>query len=197
MNDDALAGRRRASEEDYFRKRDNQLIEQLRIRAEREAERQRMSELLGVADQHLLRTLEGLGFSGETVPLLHIVPLVHIAWVDGMVSTNASNHIIDAAREHGIEEGSAADRRLSEWLGSRLPPGFCSEALHALSAVLQQRPATERRRCIHNLIERCVAVAAASGGILGFRNISKLERNELDQIGRALEQTAGPAPFSD
>ena len=197
MDDDALAGRRRASEEDYFRKRDNQLIEQLRIRAEHETERQRMSEFLGVADQNLLRTLEGLGFSGETVPLLHIVPLVHIAWIDGMVSTSASNHIIDAAREHGIEEGSAADRRLSEWLGNRLSPGFCNEALHALSAVLRQRPATERRRCVQNLIEHCVAVAAASGGILGFWNISKRERNVLDHIGHALEQTTSPATSSD
>jgi hypothetical protein len=197
MNDDALLLRRRASEEDYFRKRDNQLIEQLRIRAEREAERRRMSELLGVADENLLRTLEELGFSGDTVSLLYLVPLVHVAWIDGMVSPSASNHIIEAAREQGIAEGSGADRRLNEWLGSRLPPRFCSEALHALSAVLQQRPPTERRRSIHNLIERCVAVAAASGGILGFRNISKRERNVLDHIGRALEQTSDPATPSD
>jgi hypothetical protein len=35
MNDDALADRRRPSEDDYFRKHDNQLIEEARQRAER------------------------------------------------------------------------------------------------------------------------------------------------------------------
>jgi hypothetical protein len=59
MNDDALADRRRSSDDDYFRKHDNQLIEEARQRAERDAARQRMSERVGTAANALLRTSDG------------------------------------------------------------------------------------------------------------------------------------------
>ena len=59
MNDDALADRRRPSEDDYFRKHDDQLIEEARQRAERDAARQRMSERVGTAANALLRTSDG------------------------------------------------------------------------------------------------------------------------------------------
>jgi uncharacterized membrane protein (UPF0182 family) len=44
-----------------------------------------MSERVGTADDALLRNLEALGLSEETVPLIHVVPLVHIAWSEGTV----------------------------------------------------------------------------------------------------------------
>ena len=92
MSDDALADRR-ASEDEYFRKRDSQLVEEMRRRAARDSARQRMSQRVGVADEDVLRTLEAFGFSEETVLLLHVVPLVHVVWIDGTVSPRASNHI--------------------------------------------------------------------------------------------------------
>jgi hypothetical protein len=58
MSDDGLSDRRRASEEEYFRKRDQQLVEHLRIQAEREAARGRLSQRVGVADDEVLQDLE-------------------------------------------------------------------------------------------------------------------------------------------
>jgi hypothetical protein len=90
MSDDALADRRRASEDDYFRQRDNALIEAMRQQAATDATRERLSQRVGVTDDRVLRTLEALGLSEETVPLLHILPLVHVAWIDGTVSARAT-----------------------------------------------------------------------------------------------------------
>ena len=189
MNDDALADRRRASEDDYFRKRDNQLIEEARQRAERDAARRRMSERVGTADDAILRNLEALGLSEETVPLIHVVPLVHMAWSEGTVSPRVPQHIIEVAREHGIEESSEADRYLGDWLRNKPPVALFDGALLAIRTVLEQTTATERDRYTQKLLERCTAIAAASGGMLGLGKISGSERDVLDHIRDALEQT--------
>src|SRR5262249_20517245 len=51
---DAFADRGRALEEEYFRKREQELIEKLRRRAAAEATRQQLSEQAGVADEEIL-----------------------------------------------------------------------------------------------------------------------------------------------
>jgi len=190
MSDDGLSDRRRASEEEYFRKRDQQLVEHLRSQAEREAARDRLSQRVGVADDAFLQHLETLGFSDRTVSLLHIVPLVHVGWVDGGMSTSVAQRIIVASREHGIEELSEADRLLREWLESRPSDALFDGALQAIRTVLQHQSFSERERYVRNLLEQSTDIASASGGVLGFGKISKNERAILDRIGRELEAAA-------
>jgi hypothetical protein len=96
-------------------------------------------------------------------PCFHIVPLVHVAWIDGTVSARAADHIIAVAREHGIDDKSAGDRLLAESLGSKPSAALFPDALDAISMVLQQQTSVDRRRYIHMLLERCTIVAAASG----------------------------------
>jgi hypothetical protein len=124
------------------------------------------------------------------VPLIHVVPLVHIAWSEGTVSPRVPQHIIEVAREHGIEESSEADRYLGDWLRNKPPVAFFDGALLAIRTVLEQATATERDRYTQKLLERCTAIAAASGGMLGFGKISSSEREVLDHIRDVLEQTS-------
>jgi hypothetical protein len=192
MSDNGLAERRRASEDEYFRRRDQRLVEQLRRQAERDAARERMSQRIGVADNEFLQHLEALGFSDETVILLHFVPLVHVAWADGSMSPSVSQRILKASREHGIQELSEAGRRLREWLDGQPPDALLDGALHAIRTVLRQQSVGERQRYVGNLLEQCTGVAAASGGVLGFGTISKGERQILDRIRRELESLPHP-----
>jgi hypothetical protein len=187
MNDDAFADRRRATEEDYFRKRDNELIDKMRSQTERTGARQRLSERVGGANDDLVQRLEAIGFTEETVLLLHLMPLVHVAWIEGTVSQRAAHQIFEAARDHGIEARSEADHQLQEWLRIRPSDMLFDEALLALSTLLQQRTRIDRERDAQDLLERCTAIAAASGGVLGFGKISSREREVLDRIRRALE----------
>jgi hypothetical protein len=196
MNDDALSDRRRANEDDYFRKRDRELIERMRRRSESEAARERLSQRIHVTDDGLADRLEALGFSDETVPLLHLAPLVQVAWVEDKVSPNVLQHIIAVAREHGIEELSEADQQLRQWLESKPSDAVFDTALWAIAAMLQHRSVSERERDIVDLLERCRAVAAASGGVLGFRKISRAERERLDHIRNALN-TGRPSASSE
>ena len=105
-----------------------------------------MSERVGTADDALLRHLEALGLSEETVSLIHVVPLVHIAWSEGTVSSRVPQHIIEVAREHGIEESSESDRYLGDWLRNKPPVALVDGALLAIRTVLEQATAIERDR---------------------------------------------------
>jgi hypothetical protein len=187
MSDDGLSDRRRASEEEYFRKRDQQLVEHLRIQAEREAARGRLSQRVGVADDEVLQDLETLGFSDQTVSLLPMVPLVHVGWADGGMAASAAQRIMEASREHGIEELSDAGRQLREWLESRPSEHLFDGALQAIRTVLQHQSISEPELYVRNLLTQSTDVAAASGGVLGFGKISKNERAILDRISRELE----------
>jgi hypothetical protein len=111
---DAWADRGRALEEEYFRKHEQELIEKLRRRAAAETTRQQLGEQAGVADEEILQDLENLGYTPETVSLLHLVPLVHLAWAEGGVSDRERELIVQAARARGIEAGTPADAQLTE-----------------------------------------------------------------------------------
>jgi hypothetical protein len=180
------ADRRRSNEEEYFRQRDRELIEQARARAEDEAALQRLSDAAGTSDEDTLRDLQQLGYTAETVVLLYAVPLVDVAWADGRVSDAERGAVIAAARARGVEPGSRADRQVARWLVSPPSSTLSDGTLHALGAVLATRPPDARDAAVRDLLATCTTVAEASGGVLGFGTVSDQEQRALDRIRRAL-----------
>jgi hypothetical protein len=181
-------------EDEYFRKRDQELVERARLLAEDQAALQRLAEAAGQDDEYILRDLQRLGYTAETVILLHIVPLIEVAFADGVASESERAAIFKAARDRGVEPGSQADRQLVQWLA--LPPSTVQydETLHVLGALLQKRSPDERAVATRDLMDSCAAIAAASGGLLGFRNISDKERRVVDRILYELERKDAPSP---
>lgn len=184
-------GDRRSLEEEYFRKEERELIEKMRRRAEAEAERRRLGERAGVADEEILRDLQALGYTPETVMLLHLVPLVQMAWAEGSVSDRERALIVEAARSRSIEAGSPADRQLAGWLAQRPSAELFEKTLRAIGAILEARPEAEREASRRDLLSYCTAIASASGGVLGFRAVTEEERQVLARISRELESRRG------
>ncbi|HEY7441559.1 MAG TPA: hypothetical protein VH701_03995 [Vicinamibacterales bacterium] len=189
---DLFAERGRSLEEEYFRKREKELIEKMRQHAEAGAERRRLGEQAGVADEEILQDLQALGYTPETVTLLHVVPLVQMAWAEGDVSDRERDLIQEAARARGIAAGSAADQQLSNWLARRPSDDFFEKTLRAIGAVLEAQPAETRAASQKDLLSYCTAIASASGGILGFRTVSDQERQLLSRISQEFEKSHGP-----
>jgi hypothetical protein len=189
---DLFAERGRSLEEEYFRKREKELIEKMRQHAEAGAERRRLGEQAGVADEEILQDLQALGYTPETVTLLHVVPLVQMAWAEGDVSDRERDLIQEAARARGIAAGSAADQQLSNWLARRPSDDFFEKTLRAIGAVLEAQPAETRAASQKGLLSYCTAIASASGGILGFRTVSDQERQLLSRISQEFEKSHGP-----
>jgi hypothetical protein len=190
MSDDALTDRRRAAEDDYFRNRDRELLEVMRHRAEREQARQRMSDRVESTNEALLDRLEELGFSDDTVPLVHLVPFVEMAWADGAVSPAARSRVIDAARERGVVEPSPAHRQLDAWLTTRPSAALFDEAPRLIAIMLGARSHGERETYVQAVLDRCTTIASASGGVLGLGKISSAERRVLDRIRDSLRIAA-------
>src|SRR5574342_691440 len=103
---DAFSDMKRAKEDDYFRQKERELIEKLKQRATAETARQQLAEAIGIADEDVLQDLHELGYTRDTVSLLHLVPLVYVAWAEGSVSRAESALILEAARLRGVKEGT-------------------------------------------------------------------------------------------
>jgi hypothetical protein len=183
---DGITGDVRSREEEYFRRKDRELVEKLRQAAVASESRKALESSSGIHDPAMLQELEALGFTPDTVALLPIVPIVQIAWAEGGVSAEERALILQFARARGIAAGSVADSQLAEWLAQRPSEDVFARATRLIAAMLEQPGGAGTALRADDLLRRCEEIAAASGGILGFGAISAEERSLLTRIQAAL-----------
>jgi hypothetical protein len=184
---DALRDWERSREEEYFLKKNNELIEQLHRRAEAEAERRKMAATLGITDDAILSELQALGYNSETARLVYVAPLIQVAWVYGGVSNLKREELLEAARLNGVTEGSTADAKLAGWMENRPPDQFFRKNLQVLRAVLQSLPPEQREITRRELLAGCHTVASVSGGVLGLgHSATREEHAVIERIAEEL-----------
>jgi hypothetical protein len=184
---DFLDDRRRASEDDYFRKKDRELVEKMRAAAAADRAKSELSASTGLSDPALLAELAALGFTPETVSVLPLVPIVEMAWAEGGVTAAERTLLVTLARSRGIAEGSPADRQLSEWLSRQPSPAVFERATRLIRAMLDTGSPAGGTLTADELIKYSESIAAASGGILGLGKVSADERATLARIVAALK----------
>jgi hypothetical protein len=188
QKDDSFNVRKKALEEDYFRTKETAVIEKMRARAARDAERRQMGEELGVADEEILRDLQELGYTRDTLKVVHLVPLIQVAWADGKISAGEREQFIKAARSRGILENTPADDQLKAWLNHGPSDEVFQKTLRIIRALYAALPPEEREATGRDLLSYATRVAAGSGGILGLGNkISAEEREVLSRIAAEIE----------
>jgi len=184
--------RRRSYESEYFQRRERELLEKMRERGRREREAKELAEPVGVSDDEILKELHDLGYTRETVTLLHLVPLLQVAWTDGAVSSAERAGILEAAKLRGVEESSPAYRQLIGWLDKKPLDGFFEDTLRLIGNLLVIMPESESTKNKQDLMSYANAIARASGGILGLGSkVSAAEQEALDKIAREIS-TAHP-----
>jgi hypothetical protein len=184
---DALHERGRALEEEYFRRKNRELIEKMRLEARRDEARRDMGAQTGLEDPETLRQLQTLGFTPETVVLLPLVPVVQVAWADGEVADAERSAIFKVARARGIAEGSAAYHQLAAWLSDRPAPQVFSSATRLIREMLDAPGQDQARISADDLVAYCETIAAASGGLFGINRISAEERALLTSLAAELK----------
>jgi tellurite resistance protein len=178
----------RSREEEYFRRKDRELIEKMRQAAAADQARGELESRSGIHDPALLQELQALGFTPDTVGLLPLVPIVQVAWAEGGVSDAERELILRFARERGIAAGTPADAQLAGWLANRPSDDVFTRATRLIRAMLDN-PAAERGALrAQDLLQHAEEIAAASGGLMGFHKISSAERALLQQIAAALKE---------
>ena len=183
-------GDKRPHEEDYFRRRDQELIEKLRADAAREAERRKLAQDAGVpADHAVLKDLEALGWAGDALKLMHLFPLVQVAWADGKVEPRERELILEAARAQGMVSGSAYDR-LVDALSTRPSDERFSRGMRVTQALLAALPENQRAKGARTLVSLAADIAAATGGFFGFgTKVGPGEAATLSRIAAELERS--------
>ena len=186
---DAIGERGRALEEDYFRKKDRELVEKMRRASESEQNRQRMGQATGLSDPAVLTELEELGFTADTIALLPLVPVLQMAWAEGGVTHEERDMLVQLARSRGIAEGTPADRQLSSWMATRPDEAVFSRAGRLIRALLDTgAPGT---LTAEDVVQQAEKIAAVSGGFLGIGRISAEEKALLSTIANDLRARRG------
>ena len=186
---DFLDDRRRGLEDEYFRKKDRELVEKMRAAATADRSKSEMKARTGLSDPALLTELDALGFTPETVSVLPLVPVVQMAWAEGGITPAERSLIVKLARGRGIAEGSPADQQLSDWMAQQPSPEVFARATRLIRAMLDAGSSDAGTPSADDIIKYSESIAAASGGIfgLGIRRISPDERATLAQIVAALK----------
>lgn len=188
VHEDGITDHIREREEEYFRRRDRELIIKLRqadakARATRSLERQ-----TSLHDPAMLEELRLLGFTPETIALLPLVPMLQVAWARAGISPAERAMIVDLARARGIVPGSAADQQLTEWLEHRPSEDTFHKATRLIRAIIDVPDGGALHLKASELIALCDRIAHASGGIFGIGRVSHEERHALAEIAAAIKK---------
>jgi hypothetical protein len=178
------------TEEEYFHRRDTELIEQMRTLAALEQKRQRLSEVLRITDENILNAVETLKFDDTTVAVLELVQMLDVAWSDGVVSRAERDLILATAREGNVAPNSSADNFLTACMQECPSAESFVQTLKVLRNIFGLLPARARERDARRakLLDRCARVASASGGCLGLIDpVSSIERARLHEIASTLQ----------
>ena len=185
-DEDALHKRGHALEDEYFRKRDRELMEKFRQAAATEQARKDLGRKAGLDDPELVQELHDLGFTPRPSCCCRSLPIIEVAWAERGITKAERELILRLARSRGVEAGSAADRQLTEWLTSRPAETVFARARRLIRAMLESASAPAGELKADDLVKYCEEIASASGGILGIGRISAEERALLSSIAADL-----------
>jgi hypothetical protein len=178
-----------STEEEYFHRKQQELIEKMRIAAENAAQRHALAEATNVTDDAVLDTMLELGFDRDTVTLLHLVPLVQVAWSEDLVTDKERKKIHALAKLRGVTPGTTAFETLESWLNERPRPEWFEKVDRTIGAVLATLPEEKRTAAENDIIAQCTEVAGVSGGFLGLVGaVSDIERNMIRSILELVHQ---------
>ena len=187
-DDNPLAERGRSLEEEYFRARDRELIEKMRLASEAAKARKALEIETGLHDPDMLHDLDELGFTPETIILLPLVPMLEVAWAESGVSAAERKGIMELARARGLVDGSIADRQLKTWLEQRPSAETFRKARRLIGAIVDHVEPGCTAMTADDLLKYCEAIAHASGGLFGIGSVSAEEQAALQRIAAELKK---------
>ena len=93
-----------------------ELIEKMRQAAKADRARGELDQKTGLRDPALLKELQDLGFTPDTVVLLPLVPMLEVAWAEGGITPAERDLLVQFARGRGVVDDSVAGQQLSAWM---------------------------------------------------------------------------------
>ncbi len=147
-------------------------------------------ETLKLPSRDLAERLVRLGFDSETACVLHILPLIQVAWANGEISRRERSRILHVLKLREVPEGSRAWLLCESLLSTRPTDAFLHACREALRDILHSGK-TGQGQDERLLIDLCVDIAEVSGGLFGLhRTVSAAERTVIADIAATLGESA-------
>ncbi|MBX3416438.1 MAG: hypothetical protein KF851_02450 [Pirellulaceae bacterium] len=185
--DDSLQKRGHALEELFFQKQNQMLLEQMRKQLENEAIRETLVQVTGIEDVKVIDHIAEAGITGESIVALSLVPLLFVAWADGVVQPNEKEAILKAAAETNIDQGSLAYQLLESWLKHEPAHDLLDAWKEYIREVRRVANVTAFNQIKATVLRRADDVAKSAGGFLGMAAISVSEQKVLDELAQAFD----------
>lgn len=185
MEQEFLSERRKALEESFFAKRNQELLELLKQEVSKADRRRALQEACGISDDTVLDELLSLNIAPETLAALKLIPLIEVAWADGHLEDRERAAVLAAADAAGVATHTPCRQLLEEWLKSSPSPQLIRAWQNYLSALLPSLDEATRKALRDELLGRARGVAESAGGILGLHTISAAERARLEELEQA------------
>lgn len=185
----AMAQRGRDLEDAFFHDVDLKLIEELRTASKNKASRLALAKEAGISDERLAEELIELEVTPESLVAIRLVPLVMVAWADRDVSDEERDTVIAEARRLGIHAGTFADKMLDSWLRKRPSQVLCDAWARYTRSLLLDIPYEIREAYVKEIKREMLAVARASGGMMGLGSVNDRELDVLERMTDLLDQT--------
>ena len=156
------------------------------LQAEDRAARDLIAEATGITDADLLTELAGLGIRVETLSALTLIPLIEVAWADGVMDEGERYAVLAGAVSTGIEPGSSSYRLLEIWTLEEQPPDMKELWKDFTRALCGRLSDAEAQRLERNVLGRARAVAAAAGDARDASpHVSDVEEACLEELAAA------------
>jgi uncharacterized tellurite resistance protein B-like protein len=150
------------------------------------ANREAIARTVGSSELTLLDRIEQLGFTGDSARVLDLLPLIHVAWADGKTDQRERATILTIVDQRGIAKDSDAALLIESLLEERPSETFLSESL-ALVRDLAAKQGNDGKR----LVDLCIDIGEASGGLFGFgERVSEAEYALIQHIADAFGEGA-------
>ena len=133
------------------------------------------------SDDALSESIKLLGFEGSAARVLDLLPLVLVSWADGEVQHGERKTILDVLAGRGIKPGDDAWMLMETLLEKPPPEAYVDECLSVLRALRVKYGSGTG-----GVVQLCLKVAEASGGLFGIGSVSDSERTTLHSVAVAL-----------
>ncbi len=174
-----------------FHEQDQQLLQDLHERLEKQDRRQQLAGICDIDDDALLSHMVDLDLQPEVIAAIAIVPLVVVAWADGAVQPQERVAILQAAESTGVTPKDGGYPILEHWLSTAPGPEILDAWKLYIAALCKQLNDEEIAELKGDLLGRVDKVAKAAGGILGITNkVSESERAMLKTLEQAFDKSS-------
>ena len=185
-NVDELQQRGKALENLFFQNKDAELIEKMKAELAAEEGKQTLASATGINDESTLSALVDLGIAPESLASVGLIPLIAVAWSDGVIEDKEREAIMSAAEGAGVAKDSPGYALLNGWLDQQPGPDLLDCWKSYVSGLKSTVDEAAFGQIKTSVLGRAKAIAEAAGGFLGLGNkISDSESKVLEELEAA------------